>query len=136
MSDGHPGYAGKILRVNLSTGKTSSEPTSRYAKGFVGGRGINARILFNEVHPDVGCFDPENLLIYGVGPLVGTLAPFACRISVETKNAFTGGYGSANCGGHFGAEMKYAGYDNVAATTRSGSRASAPPGRTSSAQRA
>jgi aldehyde:ferredoxin oxidoreductase len=119
MSDEHPGYAGRILRVNLSTGKTASEATSRYAKGFVGGRGINARILFDEVRPDVGCFDPENLLLYGVGPLVGTLAPFACRISIETKNVFTGGYGSANCGGHFGAEMKYAGYDNVVFTGRS-----------------
>ena len=119
MRGEHPGYAGRILRVNLTTGKTASEPTSKYSRGFVGGRGINARILFDEVHPDVGCFDPENLLIYGVGPLVGTLAPFACRISIETKNVFTGGYGSANCGGHFGAEMKYAGYDNVVITGRS-----------------
>jgi len=119
MSSGHPGYAGKILRVNLSTGKITSEPTSKYAKDFVGGRGINTRILFDEVRPDVGCFDHENLLIYGVGPLVGTLAPFACRISIETKNVLTGGIGSANCGGHFGAEMKYAGYDNVVITGRS-----------------
>jgi len=91
MRGEHPGYAGRILRVNLTTGKTASEPTSKYSRGFVGGRGINARILFDEVHPDVGCFDPENLLIYGVGPLVGTLAPFACRISIETKNVLTGG---------------------------------------------
>lgn len=118
MRPRHPGYGGEILRVNLSTGKISTEPTARYAKRFVGGRGINAWILFNELGPSVGCYDPENLLIYGVGPLVGTLAPFACRVSIETKNAFTGGVGPANCGGHFGAEMKFAGFDHVVVTGR------------------
>jgi aldehyde:ferredoxin oxidoreductase len=118
MNGGPPSYGGKILRVNLSTGKISSEPTAKYAVNFLGGRGINARILFDESNTIVGCFDPENPLIYGVGTLVGTLAPFACRVSIETKNAFTGGLGSANCGGHFGAEMKFAGFDNAVITGR------------------
>ncbi len=119
MTAEHHGYGGEILQVNLSTGKISTEPTLKYARRFVGGRGINAWIMFNELSPDVGCFDPENLLIYGVGPLVGTLAPFGCRVSIETKNVFTGGVGSANCGGHFGAELKYAGFDNVVIRGRS-----------------
>jgi len=118
MTAGCPGYAGEILRVNLTTGKTTTEPTKGYAERFIGGRGINAWILFNELRPEVECFDPENLLLYGVGPLVGTLAPFGCRVSIDTKNAFTGGVGSANCGGHFGAELKYAGFDNVVLTGR------------------
>jgi aldehyde:ferredoxin oxidoreductase len=119
MKTKHPGYAGKILWVNLTTGKMKTESTIKYAKRFVGGRGINTWILFNNMNSSVGCFDPENLLIYGVGPLVGTISPFCSRISIETKNAFTGGLGSANCGGHFGAEMKYAGFDNVIIIGRS-----------------
>jgi aldehyde:ferredoxin oxidoreductase len=119
MKSKHPGYAGKILWVNLTTGKMKTESTIKYAKRFVGGRGINTWILFNNMNSSVGCFDPENLLIYGVGPLVGTISPFCSRISIETKNAFTGGLGSANCGGHFGAEMKYAGFDNVILRGRS-----------------
>ncbi len=106
-------YGGQILRVNLTTGKIRTEPTEKYARRFIGGRGINAWIMLNEVSPEIDPFDPENLLIYGVGALVGTLAPFACRVSIETKNAFGGGMGSANCGGHFGAELKFAGFDNV-----------------------
>jgi aldehyde:ferredoxin oxidoreductase len=119
MTSETPGYAGKVLWVNLSSGKTKTEPTLKYAKHFVGGRGINAWIIFHNITPDIGYFDPRNLLAYGVGPLVGTLSPFGSRISIDTKNAFTKGVGSANCGGHFGAEMKYAGFDNIIIAGRS-----------------
>jgi len=112
------GFGGKILRVDLTTAKITTEPTSEYAPTFIGGRGINAWILFNESRPEVGPLEPGNPLLIGVGALVGTLAPFACRVSVDTKNAFNGGAGSANCGGHFGAEMKYAGFDNLAIVGR------------------
>lgn len=110
------GYGGDILRVDLTNEKIAIEPTSRYAERFVGGRGIDAWILFNELDPSVGPLDPENMLLLGVGPLVGTLSPFCSRVSIDTKNAFTNGLGSANCGGHFGAEMKYAGFDNLVVT--------------------
>ena len=113
-------YGGKILRVNLTTGKIHTEPTEKYSRRYIGGRGINASILFNELESGVSCFDPNNLLIYGVGALVGTLAPFACRVSIETKNVFGGGFGSANCGGHFGSELKFAGFDNVVISGRAG----------------
>lgn len=106
-------YAGKIARVNLTTRKISTELTSEYAKRFIGGRGINQWILFNEMSPGVRWFDPENLLAFGMGPLLGTLAPGACRVSVDTKNAFSGGTGSSNSGGHFGPEVKFAGFDHV-----------------------
>jgi aldehyde:ferredoxin oxidoreductase len=113
------GYGGSVLRVDLTSGKIAAEPTTKYAEGFIGGRGINAWILFNELDTSVGPLDPENMLLFGVGPLVGTLSPFCSRMSVDTKNAFTGGVGSANCGGHFSAEMKYAGFDNLVIMGRS-----------------
>ncbi len=112
------GYGGRILRVDLTTGKLHEEPTEKYLN-WVGGRGINEWILFNELPVEAKPLDPENIFTIGVGPLVGTLSPFCSRVSVDTKNAFTGGVGSANCGGHFGAEMKYAGYDNLVFTGRS-----------------
>ena len=56
---------------------------------------------------------PENPIIFGAGCLVGTMVPGANRVSIETKNAWTGGKGSANFGGHFGPELKYAGFDHV-----------------------
>ena len=60
--------------------------------------------------------DPENMLIFGVGCLVGTMAPAACRVSIDTKNAYTGGKGSTNFGGQFGPELKFAGFDHVVIT--------------------
>ena len=110
------GLAGKILRVDLSSNKVSTEDTERYARRFIGGRAINSFILLNEMKPQTKWSDPENMLIFGVGCLVGTLVPGACRVSVDTKSAFNNGKGSANFGGHFGPELKYAGFDNVVIT--------------------
>jgi len=118
--------AGKILRVNLSTKKVTFEPTLEYIKSFagkngkfLGGKEVNVWILFREVKPWVTPFDPANKLIFGVGTLVGTLAPGASRLSVESKNAFTNGFASSNCGSHFAPELKFAGYDNVIIEGRS-----------------
>jgi len=113
------GLAGKILRVDLSSRKISTEDTDRYARRFVGGRAINSFILLNEIAPETRWSDPENVLIFGVGCLAGTLSTGACRVSVDTKSAFNNGKGSANFGGHFGPELKYAGFDHVLITGKS-----------------
>ncbi len=73
-------------------------------------------ILLDEMRPESKWSDAENMLIFGVGCLVGTLTPGACRVSVDTINVFNNGKGSANFGGHFGAELKYAGFDHVVIT--------------------
>jgi aldehyde:ferredoxin oxidoreductase len=113
------GLAGKILRVDLSNKEISTEDTERYARRFIGGRTINSFLLLNEMSPKTKWSDPENMLIFGVGCLVGTLAPGACRVSIETKNVYNDGKGSANFGGHFGPELKYAGFDHVIITGKS-----------------
>ncbi|MGB6607046.1 MAG: aldehyde ferredoxin oxidoreductase C-terminal domain-containing protein [Atribacterota bacterium] len=106
-------FAGKILRIDLSNKKIWTEDTKGYAEKTLGGRGINSLIMINEIAPQVKWYDPENLLCFGVGSLVGTMAPGACRVDVSTINVFSGGKGSANVGGFWGAELKYAGYDNI-----------------------
>ena len=105
--------AGQILRVDLFTQKISTEATNKYAEMTLGGRGVNSLIMINEIKPGTQWYDPDNLLCFGVGSLVGTLAPGACRVDVSTINAFSGGKGSANVGGFWGAELKYAGYDHI-----------------------
>ena len=107
------GSAGRVLWVDLGNRKTWTEETQRYAGEWIGGRAINSFLLLEHMDPKTRWSDPENLLIFGVGALVGTLTPGACRMSVETKNVFNNGKGSANVGGHFGAELKYAGFDHV-----------------------
>lgn len=110
------GLAGKILRVNLDSHQITTADTEKYARRLIGGRAINSFILLDEMEPATEWSDPENMLIFGAGCLVGTLTPGACRVSIETKNAFNNGKGSANFGGHFGPELKYAGFDHVVIT--------------------
>jgi len=111
--------AGKILRVNLSTGRTSTENTEKYAYKTLGGRGINSLIMLNEIEPKTKWDDPDNLLCFGTGSLVGTMAPGSCRTDISTINVFSGGKGSANVGGFWGPELKYAGYDNIIVSGKS-----------------
>jgi aldehyde:ferredoxin oxidoreductase len=107
------GYAGEILRVNLTNGDISIEPTLNYAKEWLGASGIATRILYNEVKSWVTPYEPANKLIFGAGTLNGTLAPGACRINANSINTLTGGYATSNCDSHFGNELKYAGYDLI-----------------------
>ena len=112
------GWVGKILFVDLSDRSTRTEPTEKYLP-FIGGRGINQWLLFELVKKGVHGLDPENVLILGAGPMVGTLVPSAGRLSVDYLNVITGGVGSGNCGGRFAAEMKNAGYDHIVVTGKS-----------------
>ncbi len=107
------GYAGNILRVDLTTARHWTEPTSNFAPRFLGGRGINQWILLNELRSWVTPFEPANILCFGAGALTGTLVPGASRLNIDSKNALTLGIGSGNAGGWFASEMKFAGYDHV-----------------------
>ena len=112
-SAGLGSLAGQILRVDLAEGTTATEDSSGYAMRTLGGRGTSSLILLNEIEPGTRWDDPGNLLCFGTGSLVGTAAPGACRTDIATVNVFSGGKGSANVGGFWGAELKYAGFDHV-----------------------
>ena len=114
MIDGLHGWAGRILRVDLTTGNISTEaldPT--LAQAFIGGRGLNARLLYDEVKAGVDPLGPDNKLIVGTGPCNGTVVPGSQRFTVSMKSPVTGLYADSNCGGSFGATLKYAAYDGV-----------------------
>jgi aldehyde:ferredoxin oxidoreductase len=108
------GWIGKVLRVNLSTGKVSTEALDPdLAKDYIGARGLGTKIMTDEVDPKVDPLSPENKLIFMPGPLTGTFAPSAGRYTVVTKGALTGAIASANSGGTWGPALKFAGYDAV-----------------------
>jgi aldehyde:ferredoxin oxidoreductase len=108
------GYGGTILRVNLTEGKISKEPTpAQLARDFIGGRGFGIYFLFREVLKHIDPLGPENKLIISTGPLSGMLVPGAGKCDWTTKSPLTGGYADASMGGHFTAEMKYAGLDTI-----------------------
>lgn len=112
-------YAGKILYVDLTRDKKFTEDTEKYTRKFLGGRGINQWLLYENVKPETAPFDPDDLIVFGSGVLVGTLAPSAARLNAVSKNVWTNGLGHSNVGGKFGAEIKFAGYDHLVVRGRS-----------------
>ena len=110
------GWAGKVLRVDLSTGRISTEDTVEKYKDFLGGTGIGYKVIWDEVPTGTKPFDPANKIVFGVGPLAGTGAPCNGRTAITTlwptcwpKPLVASGH----MGGHFAAELKYAGYDAI-----------------------
>jgi len=106
------GYAGTILRINLSNETIRKEPLSEsLAENFLGGRGFVAKMLYDEIPSNIEPYDPENMLIAATGPLTGHFMPASGKTHFGTKSPATGGYADSNMGGHFGPQLKYAGYD-------------------------
>ena len=108
------GWAGKILRVDLSkeTFKTQPLPTDMMTS-LIGGRGFNSKILYDEVAPGTDPLGPDNKLIFGTGPVTGTIVSASGRFTVTAKSPTTDAFGDANAGGHWGGELKWAGYDVI-----------------------
>jgi aldehyde:ferredoxin oxidoreductase len=111
------GYLGKILRLDLSSGRLWDEPLNeKYAREFIGGSGLAARYLYDLIDADTDPLSPEAPLFFLTGPLVGTSMPSAGRYSVCGRSPLTGIWGEANSGGFFGPELRYAGYDGILIT--------------------
>jgi aldehyde:ferredoxin oxidoreductase len=108
------GYMGKLLFVNLTTGKITAEtPEETLYRDFLGGYGLGARILYDRQKAGVDPLGPENTLGLITGPLTGTPIPSGARYVAVAKSPLTGGWGDANSGGFFGPYLKFSGYDGV-----------------------
>lgn len=108
------GWVGKILRVNLSDGSIKKEALNlKDANMYLGARGLGTKIMMDEVDPKVDPFSPGNKVVFMTGPLTGTFASSPGRYEVVTKAPLTGTIGASNSGGHFGPELKFAGYDGI-----------------------
>src|SRR5450756_497761 len=106
------GYTGKILHVNLSTGTTwIEEPDDIFYRRYLGGSGLVGYYLLKEVPQGADPLGAENILIFATGTITGLPVAGAGRSAVGAKSPLTGGYGEAEGGGFFGAELKHAGYD-------------------------
>ena len=117
--DGYGGIGGTVLRVDLTTGKINMEPTTNYEIGkYIGARGLNIKTLYDEVKAGTDALSPENKLILGVGPLVGTRAPSTSRMTITAMSPLCT-YGESNIGGLFPIQLKFAGYDQVIISGRS-----------------
>jgi aldehyde:ferredoxin oxidoreductase len=106
------GYMGNILRINVANGTARVEPLpDELARQFIGGRGVAAKLLYDELPAGTDPLSPLNKLIFSTGPLASTAAQACSRWMVTTKSPLTGGIFRSTAGGGFGAEVKTAGYD-------------------------
>jgi aldehyde:ferredoxin oxidoreductase len=104
----------KLLRVDLSSGSMRDEFVDEdEVKLFIGGRGLGVKILIEELNPGADPLGPDNKLLFMTGPATGTAFPTSGRFHVVTKSPQTGGIGDTNCGGTFGPELRFAGYDGI-----------------------
>jgi aldehyde:ferredoxin oxidoreductase len=115
MSKNHVnGYAGQLLSVDMTNATLSDlrldEATLRV---YVGGTGIGAKILYDEVAPSSPWSHPDNRFIVASGPLGGTSIGGSGTVSVVTKGALTNGATATQANGYFGAFLKFSGYDGV-----------------------
>ena len=104
----------KIAYINLTTGDIEVKPIPmEVRKKFLGGRGLDAYLLYN--HTEKGCdpLGPDNALIISGGILCATLASATARTHVMAKSPLTGLLGSCNMGGFFAPEMAWAGFHHL-----------------------
>jgi len=108
------GFQDKILHVDLTNRSwTVDSPGEAWFRKYGGGRGLIASELLKHVPADADPFGPENVLVFASGVATGTTVPGAGRHSVGAKSPLTGGFGEAEAGGFWGAELKRAGWDGI-----------------------
>jgi aldehyde:ferredoxin oxidoreductase len=109
------GYAGEILKVDLSDGKITILRTADYADKYIGGRGIAARLYWEMVPPNARAADPENCLICASGPVAGFPGFAGSRWVACGKSALLDqeAFTYSNLGGSWGVRLKYSGYDGL-----------------------
>jgi aldehyde:ferredoxin oxidoreductase len=113
------GWAGKLLFVDLSSGRIELRDTEAYARSYIGGRALASRIAWDELPKGVGALDAENILMVTAGPLTGTSAPFSGRTTISGLSPQGWPhewFSRAGLGGHYGPGMKYAGLDGIFVT--------------------
>jgi len=104
----------RILHIDLTDSKVWTETTpEEWVPQYLGSRGVNARLLWRELRPHTDPLSPANPLIFGAGLLTGTHCPCSGRIVVTTKSPATNLYLKTNSGGHWGAQLRYAGYSGL-----------------------
>jgi len=107
-------YTGKLLRVNLDRGEAQSEPLNeKWARDYLGGKGLSIKYLYEELKPGIDPLSPENKLVLMTGPLTGSIVPNTGKLAIAAKSPASGTILDCSIGGSFAPELKYAGYDAV-----------------------
>jgi aldehyde:ferredoxin oxidoreductase len=108
-----------ILKIKLTTGKSTEFSIPRiWEREFLGGASLAARILYSDLHFNLDPLSPDAPLLFLNGPLTGTVGPAVGRFVVCGKSPATGLWAESNCGGFWGPELRYCGFDGLWITGR------------------
>jgi aldehyde:ferredoxin oxidoreductase len=111
-----------LLHVDLDRGKMrTQEIDAGYRRDFIGGSGLAARLLWDDLDPARDPMDPRSPLIWMTGPLTGSGGPATGRFTICGRSPHTRIWGESNIGGFVGPELRYAGYDGLWITGRASS---------------
>ena len=113
VKNGINGWAGSVLRVNLTTGAITTEDTLPKYKPYIGGMGLGYKIIWDEVPLDTDPLSEASKIVFGVGPLTASGVPCSGRMNVSFLSCWSKGKSivDAHMGGHIAHAFKYAGYD-------------------------
>ncbi len=107
-------YQGKVLRIDLSTGKAEAEDLNeQWARAYLGGKGLALKYLYEELETGINPLSSDNKLILMTGPLTGTIVPNSGKLAIAAKSPATGTVLDCSIGGSIASEIKYAGYDAI-----------------------
>ncbi|MDT3701254.1 MAG: aldehyde ferredoxin oxidoreductase family protein [Thermincola sp.] len=109
----------KIIKIDLTEQKIEIFDGTDLHREFLGGLGVNTKLMADLIPPKIDPFDPRNVLIFGTGSFVGTMLPTAARTELSAMSPLSGRFGTANSGGQWGAHLKFAGYSHVILTGKS-----------------
>ncbi len=114
MEQQYCGFFGRVLRVNLTTGQTSvEEPDSKIYRRYVGGRPLALYFLLREMPAGADPLGPDNKLVLMTSPTTGYPISGQARHTAAARSPLTGALADSQCGGWWGAELKFAGWDGI-----------------------
>ncbi len=115
-----PGYNGRILRIDLSSGHIDTQtPDAGFYRTYLGGSLLGTYFLLRETPPGIDALAPENVLVFAPSVVTGAPISGGSRFTVTAKSPLTGAVGDTQCGGSWGAGLKHAGFDAVVIRGRS-----------------
>lgn len=108
------GYAGRILRVDLTQGQLKvEEPSEIFYRKYMGGSSLNLYYILNEMPSGLDSLSPDNILALGLSVVTGSAVSGLSRMTATAKSPLTGAIGDSQCGGFWPAKLKMAGYDAI-----------------------
>lgn len=103
----------KLIEIDLTEKKINLGDATFLHRDFLGGLGVNTKLLYDLIPVGADPLGPDNILIFGAGTFVGTLLPTAARTELTAKSPLSGRFGTSNSGGLWGAALKFAGYSHI-----------------------